>query len=534
MVTLNDIKVKTGFDYSLDKSGSLIVRENGKKVKDSSYEKIHVLVEETLGLENIESRIIEMLYDKNQYKLESKSLTYGEEYLGRQLTERFVVTSLPMDGYKLTKYPSGHDKIGKNKQNMSIKIKQAQSIMTEEEIESLKNKPPFEVLYSLESYEPFNEEVFFKDSNEEDYYLNMYRPSLYMEIYRGYYPDIGLLPIGRFSELPNVLQAFFIHLLPDQRDRNYLLQWLAWSVFEQCETIPIMFGAGGTGKGVLTGLWSRMLGENNWTSMNASSLEGEFSMANFVSKRGVSVNEGKMTNPQQIENLKNSTDRYIRVNDKHEKFKTIKKTHSMMYTANHLDSIKGLDVEGERRFSFLGITDTKLRGSEIILSNGEKVVFDRENLNLISPPTGKDSTLDEITFALFSYLANMYDSKSLDTTVMNEAHNNEKKSKEINEASLPNWYMDIIEDILVKCEFTKCQMYSDFSQYVYADDILLMYRNQNPKPKIIPSFNLLVKQFKNRELVHHDVMVKNGKTVRKTKVYIHNNFYSDLFELGDK
>ena len=521
---IKQVEELTNYKFSLSKkTNELVVKDaNNKVVTESTYAPFLKLVQSQLQTEDLKDQIVGGLINRKEFAAYANYMKYDEEYIKRQESEPFVVTHIgsPNRGYKLGYYPSGHYKVGKTFQSLDFKIKQLGLPKDE--------SPKFDVFYALESYDPFSSEVIFLDNNKEDYYLNMYRPSIYMEIHRGYYPKFPLLPINKFTELPSVLQAFFIHLLPCAKDRNYFLQWLAWSVFEQCETIPILFGNGGTGKGTLTSIWSRMLGINNWAPMNASSLEGEFSMAHFVNKRGVSVNEGQITNPQQMENLKNSTDRYIRVNDKNEKFKTVKKTHSLMYTANHLDAIKGLSPEGERRFSFLGVTNEKLPNARVTIPSGEVVVFDKDNLEKINPSEDTEGEIHDTTFALFSFLANMYDSKALDPSIKHVAHNNSQKEKEINEASAPQWFMDILETIMPKCDWHRCQYHTDFEDYVVLEDIILFYKNQNPRPKMVPSMASLIKQFKTRENIHKDVMIKNGKTSRANKVYFKKDLYKSI------
>jgi len=529
MSIIKQVEEATNFKLSLSKKNNeLVVKDsNNKVVSESVYSSFFKILENQLQVSDLKGQLVGTLVNKKEFARYANVMKYDEEYIKKQENDPFVVTHIgsPNRGYKLGYYPSGHYKVGKTFQSIDFKIKQL-GLQKDE-------SPKFEIFYALESYDPFSSDVIYLDSNKEDYYLNMYRPSKYMEIYRGYYPDIELLPINRFSELPDVLQAFFIHLLPDKKDREYLLQWLAWSVFEQCETIPILFGSGGTGKGTLTGLWSRMLGVNNWAPMNASSLEGEFSMAHFVNKRGISVNEGQITSAQQMENLKNSTDRYIRVNDKNEKFKTVKKTHSLMYTANLLDAIKGIAPEGERRFSFLGVTNEKLPYAKVTLPNGEVVVFDKENLEKLNPSKDTEGEVHETTFALFSFLANLYNSCNLDPSVKNVAHNNKQKTREVSEASAPQWFMDIMEDLLQKCEWKEHHLQDEFSDYVTVDEIIMIFRNQNPKPKIIPSIASIVKQFKVRENIHNDVLIKNGKTARQTRFYFKKDLYKSVMGGGE-
>jgi hypothetical protein len=527
---VKDIESITKYKLSLSKKGDLVARDDlGKLVPATTLSAVLSPIENMNPKQfgNLVPRLTERLNENRSIARSMHTSSYDSDYLDKLSAETFVVTqpASPARGYKLSQYPSGDYKVGKTFQ--SIEYKRCQlglHLLPAGE----RGQDPFQTLYALETYAPFNREVLFHDKGKEDYFLNMYRPSMYMERYYGFIPSEPLLPIHTFDELDPVVQAYFIHLLPDKSDRVYLLQWLAFSLFEHCETIPLLFGNGGTGKTILSNIWARMLGNNNWAPMNASALDGEFSMAHFVNKRGVSVNEGKITSPQQMENLKNSTDNYIRVNDKNEKFKTIRKTHSLMYTANHLDSIKGMDFSNERRFSFLGVTDDRLANKEIKVLEDIVVKFDKDTLDRLNPSEELEDEIHELTFNLFSFLANIYKDGNCDPIVKSQAHVNRNKAKTIVSASSPNWFVDMMEVVLSEpSNFTAEEKFSGYSHYITIGDLQDAYRIEC-KPKIVPGCEPVIAQFDIRQKTNEDVLVKRGKTAKITRIYFKDDLYKDL------
>lgn len=522
MVTLKDIESQLGLKFS-SKDGELIAKRENKKIAKSEVDLAMFAIQKAYSLPEPLEFINQQLVQRKEYAISKSGQDYDPQYIERLRNEAFVVTERPNYGYKLGVYPNGSYKVGRVKQDLAIKMEQL-GIKKGKDGEDA--PLPFKRLVALEAYEPFNPEVLFYSDDKEDFFLNMYRPSIYMEAYRGYL-GVALRPVHRYDQLDPINQAFFNHLLPDVTDRTYLIQWLAWSVFEQCETIPIMFGKGGTGKGVLASMWCRMLGDSNYTPMNAGGLSGDFSMTPFLNKRGVAINEGQITSPQQMENLKNSTDSRIRVNEKHEKARPINKTHSAMYTANYLNAMKGFDFVNERRFSFLGITDSPLVGARVNISNGGTVMFDRDTLNKIKPEKDPEG-FHELTFDLFSFLANLYTGGKLDPSVKNVAHKNISKTKLIESASAPGWYLEL-EDALsdMIADFKPELKYSGFGHYISVstlkDELKILLKGQN-----VPGYEKIIQQFEVRQAAHNDVLVKRGTTAKYSKIYFSDSAFRKI------
>lgn len=522
MITLKEIESQLGLKFS-NKDGEVVAKRDNKKIAKSEIDLALFTMSKVYSLDSPMDFINQQLTVRKEYAVSKMGQDYDPEYIERLKSEAFVVTERPNHGYKLGTYPNGSYRVGKVKQDMGIKMEQLGIKKGKDGEEA---PLPFKRLVALEAYEPFKPDVLFYSDDKEDFFVNMYRPSIYMEAYRGYL-GVGLRPITKYEQLDPVNQAFFNHLLPDVKDRVYLIQWLSWSVFEQCETIPIMFGKGGTGKGVLAGVWRRMLGESNYTPMNAGSLSGDFSMTPFLNKRGVAINEGQITSPQQMENLKNSTDSRIRVNEKHEKAKSISKTHSAMYTANHLNSMKGFDFVNERRFSFLGITDSALAGARVSISNGDTVMFDKKTLDRLNPEKDPEG-FHELTFDLFSYLASLYTSGKLDPSVKHVAHKNISKTKMIESASAPNWYLEL-EDALSDMigSFKKEAKYSGYSNYILVsvlkEELKFLLKGQS-----LPGYEKIIQQFEVRQSAHSDVLVKRGSTAKVTKIYFSDYAFNKI------
>ena len=488
MVTLSEIKSNTGYDYSLDKKGALIVKGSNKKpLKPADYERIHSLTAKALGVEDLDAEILSLLNYKTDTIAANAADSYGADYLDKQVSEKFVITEPSSNvGWKIGQYPSGAARVGKIKQSVTIKEQQALSTLPVDQRKDAQCL--FEKLYALESYSPFSNDVLFRDTDDEDFFLNVYRPSVYMEIARGYWIDretkkpvrasYTMPAVDGFEELPDVIQAFLTHFFPDADDRKWFIQWLAWSVFEQCEVIPMLLGAEGTGKGMLNGLWAEMLGSKNWAPMNASSLSGQFAMANFLDKRGVSINEGVIDTSEQWENLKNSTDSVIKVNDKHEKAKSVLKTHSSMYTANHFDGAKGIDIKKARRLAILAITNEPLQGAEVTLRNGKVFKFTEEQINRLIPSKNSVDGVHAETMGLFAYLHSLYVNGVLDASVKNTARKNVAQTQLVAECSASQWVQEIAYAVIpnlvsrkldsVSSRKTKAGELSDVEFYVNA------------------------------------------------------------------
>lgn len=533
----------------------LIIKDNTIKAKTSDGKPVNIhkldgyieslSVASKMDVLTLRQAIIEQHTNKKEFVKSKTQETYDLEYIEKLKGAEFAVTHFgsPDRGYKIYRYPSGHEKVNPVLQSINY-MKNQLGLNTEDGDGKLSIK----TRYALEAYNPFDDRVFFPDADKENYYLNMYLPSYYMQLYRGYHAPNGLTlnyNMVHMCHLNPILQAFFYHLLPNPHDRAWFMDWLTFSVFDMCETIPVFLGEGGTGKGTLTTLWNRMLGKDNYTPMNASSLEGEFAMANFANKRGVSINEGRIETGKQMENLKNSTDRRIRVNDKHEKFKTVEKTCSIMYTANHLNAFKIRGTDGElidpvkeRRFSFLNITNDALKEKRVQFVNelGYQidVTFTERVLDELNGQGVDMDAPHKLTLELFSYLAYLYDNKKATTAVKTTSYINTDKAKQVAEANTPNWYDVSCEHVFCVESLYKIPVRTQINNYTYY--LTLADIKEGLKDKInsnyIPSYENMLKALKIRENSVKDIKVARQNLVHNTRVYFKNDYYQQLISAG--
>lgn len=79
------------------------------------------------------------------------------------------------------------------------------------------------------------------------------------------------------NEEPKIFFKFLQQILPDEADREFLINWLAYMLVSGNHRQKALFfyGSGRNGKGVLSRIIYKLLGENNCSSLTVSQLSGE-------------------------------------------------------------------------------------------------------------------------------------------------------------------------------------------------------------------------------------------------------------------
>lgn len=96
-------------------------------------------------------------------------------------------------------------------------------------------------------YDPSKNSDFFKD--EKHTYLNLYSPPAW-RFNSFYYNE----PIPAASSMPTEIEKFIHHLLPDEFNRNFVLDWAANSLRNKNQLFLVLIGRTGVGKGMLANL----------------------------------------------------------------------------------------------------------------------------------------------------------------------------------------------------------------------------------------------------------------------------------------
>lgn len=179
------------------------------------------------------------------------------------------------------------------------------------------------------------------------------------------------------AKLPSIYEEFFTHLVASHSNSlEYLLNWFTTSLRSRNYTILTAIGEEGIGKGVLGAILKGLHGEKNFIETSDAVFKGRFN-ARIKNKTLVYVDEISLETKESRDRIKATVNEYIEVEKKGVDAETVPNWASFYISSNHLDAI---EVEpGDRRFSILQLTETKLRETPIISKIPE--LLKQENIN---------------------------------------------------------------------------------------------------------------------------------------------------------
>ena len=205
-------------------------------------------------------------------------------------------------------------------------------------------------------YEPHRHAFLWSESNGL-YSYNSYQPPLWKK---------DLFLDGKLEakdSLPEIYQLFLNQLLANHEESfEYLLDWLALSLQGRNMTILTAIGEEGIGKGILGEIMEDLHGKGNFIKVRDTVFKEKFN-APFENRTLVYVDEIKITDRTSLDRIKDVVNWQIEIEKKGIDPKSVKNHASFYLSSNSFDAIP-IDA-GQRRFSIIQLTDTKLKDSEL-------------------------------------------------------------------------------------------------------------------------------------------------------------------------
>lgn len=204
-------------------------------------------------------------------------------------------------------------------------------------------------------YDPHQHKLLFQDSSGL-YCYNSYRAPLWKQalFFGG--------SIASTPNLPELYKEFLLHLTAnDLPSFEYLLDWLAISLQGRNMTILTAIGEEGIGKGILGELMEDLHGVGNFIKVRDNVFKEKFN-APFENRSLVYVDEIKISDRTALDRIKDVVNWQIEIENKGKDPKSVRNHASFYLSSNSFDAIP-ID-HGQRRFSIIQLTDTKLNKSD--------------------------------------------------------------------------------------------------------------------------------------------------------------------------
>lgn len=187
--------------------------------------------------------------------------------------------------------------------------------------------------------------------------LNVTRVNLYLK------PDWQKGNLDKTTNVklscPAIIQKFLTHLVPSVECRDFLLDWMHFSLVSRCETYLVLNGAKGIGKNILAEhLMKPLIGKDYFTIAPESALESNFN-SYLSGKRLVLLDEVKADLPPKVAKLKRYINEYQNVEFKGVDATKDSKTFNSFILSNNDETDVRLSWD-DRRFSVIDLTRTKL------------------------------------------------------------------------------------------------------------------------------------------------------------------------------
>lgn len=163
----------------------------------------------------------------------------------------------------------------------------------------------------------------------------------------------------KYCKLPDSIDRFMRHLFPDDNCRNFVYDWLHYSLARRCETYLVLNGAKGIGKGIFTDHLCRgLIGKDNHVIAPPGALDSQFN-AILKDKRMIIFDEFRIDEEDKINKLKRYINKDQTIENKGLDIgATIETFNSFIISSNSLADMK--IYWDDRRFSVADMTSIKL------------------------------------------------------------------------------------------------------------------------------------------------------------------------------
>ena len=160
-------------------------------------------------------------------------------------------------------------------------------------------------------------------------------------------------------KLPQIVDDFFSHLFPEDRCKQFVYDWLHYSLVSRCETYLVMNGAKGIGKNVLSEIiCSSLIGKENHKVAHVGALDGNFNSI-LAESRMIVFDEFKISNDEEINRLKRYANAEQTIERKGIDVTKTEVTYNSYIICNN--SLSDMRIAwDDRRFSVMDLTEKKL------------------------------------------------------------------------------------------------------------------------------------------------------------------------------
>jgi len=198
-------------------------------------------------------------------------------------------------------------------------------------------------------YNPHTADVLLSDNNGYPV-LNSYNPPFWKK--EGYFKTID-------TEMPEVYEEFFEHLFPEEESREYVLNWIAYSLKGKNISVLSLVGTSrGVGKGILACILQELHGKDNSEIGKQSLVSKEFN-SHVYGKTFLNLDEVSITKESELESIKAYTNNTISFEGKGSNSETRKLYANLYLTNNNIDCLNGVGKD-DRQFSIPDVTSKKL------------------------------------------------------------------------------------------------------------------------------------------------------------------------------
>jgi hypothetical protein len=165
-------------------------------------------------------------------------------------------------------------------------------------------------------------------------------------------------PIPALAELPEPFAEFFTHLTDGhEQSKEYLLDWMAYSLKARNFTILTAIGSQGVGKGILAEIFKHLHGEHNYCQPKDDVFKERFNSP-LKDKTLVNVDEIALKTKEDHDRLKAVVNDWIAIEEKGRDATNRRNFANFYISSNHLDAIQ---IEpGDRRYSIIQLASKKI------------------------------------------------------------------------------------------------------------------------------------------------------------------------------
>ena len=202
---------------------------------------------------------------------------------------------------------------------------------------------------------PFETALF---ERQEVIKLNLYEPPKWMQDERGIVKHLSEED-KEDLECPAIIMEFMQHLFPDEECRDFVFNWMHYSLTRRCETYLTLNGKKGVGKGIFCNqIMQSLVGEDNYLIAPESILDSIFNSA-LENTRLLVLDEVRVDNDKQLNRLKKYANNKQNIEKKGIDANNVTETFSSNIISNN-DIMDMRLTWDERRFSIPELSDKPL------------------------------------------------------------------------------------------------------------------------------------------------------------------------------